>query len=501
MNNKLRYSYFDSIPILFLLVLSILIAWSFRSNPFYIGNALHDSSMFQYFGRLMTHGKIPYVDMFDHKGPLLFFINALGRLSFHGIRFLWPIEIFSIFITFLFSYLTNRFFLSRTYATLSTALVSVLYTVLLHGGNYSEEYALPFISIAIFYLALFYIKEDYHLFNLIILGISGTCVFFLRANMVIIWVIGCISILIYTLYRRNLKLLGKSIIGIFIGALVVILPILIYCLKTNSLYQMIYQSIIFNYLYVQHTPGIKFQDVTSFFAYILGQNGLLITLFFLPAMILFKKINFKTFGKKYFLYMMCMFGWLNLLSILLSQRNYPHYLATEIPFIIFSIALLIALIQKYWHYKEISLVLLILGTFIIVAFPALKTTTDLIQKEQTPTLYSKNTSSVASFIKRHTRPSDPIYIHQADANIYNIAKRSSNSRFFTLPSVNLDKFPKLRAEFDAKLIKNKPKYIVVKNTFLAHSSDRKYETNLKNLIKYHYRLAFHNYYYAVYGIH
>ena len=37
-----------------------------------------DSSVFQYAGAQMLAGKIPYLDFWDHKGPLIFVVNALG---------------------------------------------------------------------------------------------------------------------------------------------------------------------------------------------------------------------------------------------------------------------------------------------------------------------------------------------------------------------------------------------------------------------------------------
>ncbi len=39
---------------------------------------LYDSNSFIYIARLMQYGLIPYLDVFDHKGPLLYFINYIG---------------------------------------------------------------------------------------------------------------------------------------------------------------------------------------------------------------------------------------------------------------------------------------------------------------------------------------------------------------------------------------------------------------------------------------
>ena len=38
----------------------------------------YDSAMFQTIGKYWVEGYLPYVDLYDHKGPMIFFINALG---------------------------------------------------------------------------------------------------------------------------------------------------------------------------------------------------------------------------------------------------------------------------------------------------------------------------------------------------------------------------------------------------------------------------------------
>lgn len=127
MNKTYDNRHLDIYWLIGILLISIAIGFSLRSIPGYTKIASHDSSMFQYFGRLMNHGYVPYVDMFDHKGPLLFFINALGHVSFHGIEFLWFIETISIFVTLMFTYLSARFFVHSGVAGVAVLFTSVIY--------------------------------------------------------------------------------------------------------------------------------------------------------------------------------------------------------------------------------------------------------------------------------------------------------------------------------------------------------------------------------------
>lgn len=43
-----------------------------------------DSSFFMVTGRMVADGKVPYLDFFDMKGPIIFFIEGLGEWLIDG---------------------------------------------------------------------------------------------------------------------------------------------------------------------------------------------------------------------------------------------------------------------------------------------------------------------------------------------------------------------------------------------------------------------------------
>ena len=59
------------------------------SSPLYATNFWTDTNIYFTIGRGMTQGLMPYTDLFDHKGPLLYMLYALGALvsdtSFFGV--------------------------------------------------------------------------------------------------------------------------------------------------------------------------------------------------------------------------------------------------------------------------------------------------------------------------------------------------------------------------------------------------------------------------------
>ena len=82
-NAKTRSKAFNEMPyILGIWIVAFLFILHFSSSttlfkPDCFG---FDSAFFQSIGKLWLEGIIPYRDYFDHKGPVLFMINALGYM-------------------------------------------------------------------------------------------------------------------------------------------------------------------------------------------------------------------------------------------------------------------------------------------------------------------------------------------------------------------------------------------------------------------------------------
>ena len=65
---------------------------------------------FLFFGKAITLGKDAYRDYFDHKGPILFYINALGYFLTKSKVGIFILQCISLSISSIFMYKTARFF-------------------------------------------------------------------------------------------------------------------------------------------------------------------------------------------------------------------------------------------------------------------------------------------------------------------------------------------------------------------------------------------------------
>ena len=116
-----------------------------------------DVYVFQYVGKVVLNGSMPYRDTFDHKGPLLYIVNALG-LMINPDYGLWILEYIGLCISFFFLYRSASLFTNVSASLLTLLVVSGAMFRYYAGGKFQEEYALPFICVSL-YIYLDYFQK------------------------------------------------------------------------------------------------------------------------------------------------------------------------------------------------------------------------------------------------------------------------------------------------------------------------------------------------------
>ena len=87
-------------PFIVCFAISFLIVIHLNLSPFNSAVPGTDSSVFLYIGKAMHNGAIPYKELFDHKGILLYFIEYFGYLIGFGNQIgVWIIELINLLVT------------------------------------------------------------------------------------------------------------------------------------------------------------------------------------------------------------------------------------------------------------------------------------------------------------------------------------------------------------------------------------------------------------------
>ncbi|MHC1771401.1 MAG: hypothetical protein AB9907_06605 [Flexilinea sp.] len=110
----------------------------------------YDYSIFSYIGQQILKGKIPYLEIWDHKPALIFYIDAFGLYLANGsLMGIWILEFIALITGALTLFkLSSRFF-SETVSLLITVLGILHYVRLFDFGNYTEEFSLLFQMLAL----------------------------------------------------------------------------------------------------------------------------------------------------------------------------------------------------------------------------------------------------------------------------------------------------------------------------------------------------------------
>src|SRR5215216_6050838 len=107
----------------------------FPNNPDNMTLPSRDSGVFLYIGWRFLNGDIPYRDIWDHKPPLIYFVDALGlTITPHSLWGVWFLQFIFIFLTLFFiSKLLDREFGSYAALAGTIILTSGLLTILEKG--------------------------------------------------------------------------------------------------------------------------------------------------------------------------------------------------------------------------------------------------------------------------------------------------------------------------------------------------------------------------------
>lgn len=299
-----------------LIAFAFLFIYSPSVSPLYLYEGF-DSCTFKTIGLGILDGKIPYTNLFDHKGPILFWLNALGLGILPGRWGLFLLETLFLTLTLVFSYKSAGLFAEKRKAFFASLLTLIPAIDFITEGNQCEEYMLPFIAVSL-YLALRYTTgktEEHPLKYSLFYGFSFGWTFFIRPNDAVSH-IGAIMLGIFLILLTK-KEFRSAILNalIFIGGiLVVFIPVIGYFLMTGSLEDMLHGTILYNLKYSAESGLTE------------GSIGILAipTIIYGGAIWMSRKNGDKSSS---FIFIPTLF----LTLILIGKRDYYHYLLPIIP--------------------------------------------------------------------------------------------------------------------------------------------------------------------------
>src|SRR5438105_1040997 len=188
-------------PIVFALLALLVAAVLLPNTPLFREMPDRDPGVFLYIGNQVLHGKVPYRDVWDHKPPVIFYVNALGLVLGGGSTWgVWVLELISLYAAAVLGFIT----IERAFGTLPAVFASIAWVassgLVLEGGNYTEEFALPF-QFAALYLFWRSEQEARYGWRAAFIGVTAAICLLLKPTLVGVPV----SIIIYLLLKAALS--------------------------------------------------------------------------------------------------------------------------------------------------------------------------------------------------------------------------------------------------------------------------------------------------------
>lgn len=343
MKNKKIY-YYLLISILFLLI-------GTKSSPLYQINDWYDAECFFTVGKSMMKGIIPYLDLFEQKGPLFFLIYGIASIisnnSFIGV-FILEVISYSIFLYYIDKIIS--LFTKEKYSYILLPILSVLILSsrsFTHGGS-CEEFTFPILAITAYYFIKYLQTNKINNKETFIIGIMTGLIFWMKYTLLGFQIGFCIIVIIKELKENNWKELLHKIYYFILGFTVTCIPWIIYfSIKKDGLKSLINVYFLFNITSYSNDFNI-IQKIINCLNTI---NGVLIKyyqyliLIFIPSIL---SIKTKTFFKERInnIYLIIPIICL-LIFLFIGGTNFRYYSLPMQPFMILGLIYITKCIKEF----------------------------------------------------------------------------------------------------------------------------------------------------------
>ncbi len=395
-------------------------------SPLVMPLANRDSGVFLYMGWRILHGEIPYLHVWDHKPPVIFYINALGLALAGGSDWgVWLLELAALVLAATLGYRLVRRAFGVEAAVVSLALWLASLILVIQGGNRTTEFALP-LQFACLWLAADVHAPRHDVRRAAAIGLLCALLFWTKQNAVGVGIAVALYLVIDRTRTGQWGRLGRELAALAAGFAAVSAAVVAYFALQGALPQLWSAAFVYNFAYVAGNLDAFLRNLVDPAKYLVVTGLLPLALIGYGAAVWGWLSRAAFFRDQRALLSVCLI-WLPVEFLLfnLSGRAYLHYAMTLLPVLaVFAGLGYWAISQRLrsWRPRTAWIVVAAIGLLALTAAVRYHFSRDAIA-------YAKAGERVAASIQESTTPADTVLVWGAESSVNFFAQRGSPSRF------------------------------------------------------------------------
>ena len=424
-----------------------------------------DSGVFLYTGWRILNGELPYRDIWDHKPPVIFYINAAGLALTNNSRWgVWLLELVLVFFAAWVGYQLIKKVFGLFPAIFSLLLWLLSLVPLFQGGNFTTEYTLP-LQFAALWLLYDSDKSEHKDRRFFLIGLTGALAFFTKQTAIGIWIAIIVSISIQELASGQFKQWFRELSYIFLGGISITAFMAIFFGAQGAFPQFWSAAFEYNFFYsslneYDLTPRIDIlirglRPLSNSWLLQFSVAGYVAAILY----ILLKKNYAEPLKKLLFI------GLINLpielILIAIPQKTYPHYFMTLLPILAVLTAYTVWTVTSAISTWKLPGFMKLLAAAGVLAFFLSRSFDGYLNQLYTYRTLTKD-ETVIDYVKESTSPDDYVLLWGAEASVNYFTERRSPTRFVYQYPLQRDGYvnESLILEFLDDVIENRPKLII-----------------------------------------
>jgi hypothetical protein len=428
----------------------LAVVWPALRHPVFVSNSNIDSAFFAYAGDLLRRGGTPYVTFWDHKPPLVYFIDAAAlTISGGAVWGVWLVSLAMLLLSLVLAHLALR----RAFGAVPAALgVSVFAFTLpsMLASNLTEEYALPLQWACVLVLARWATVRAQPVWRPMrdlvrsgfLIGVLGGLAFALKANLIGTPLSVALIIGLALLVERRIAAAAKFIGSAAAGAAVVWGCIVVYVILRGAFDPFVDQVFHYNFLYVGTTWGQRLRAAISGVEWASRFSSLAVPLVAWALSVAVVARGLASRGERSGAFWLRAFGlvWLpiEVLFASVSGRPYLHYFVVLLPPLAYLTASFGSEIADSPVLGRVAPSsrrgtgpVLVLGLAASVAVASVLMTGLEFRDSSTGTgsARRRQIDATAAYVRAHTEAGAPLFVWGHASDVYLFSQRPPASRY------------------------------------------------------------------------